>query len=420
VLIIIFLQNNKSLIERIVNLLAQNDENLTKVEQTIKEEMQTNRKESAESQFRTRTEVNKNIKGFGDSVDKRMSTLTKQQNSNFNNFTENLENLTNKVTKETQNLREKIENRLEQIQKSNRQELDKMRNVVDEKLTKTLSKRLGQEFKQVSDQLEQVYKGLGEMQKLAEDVGDLEKVIANVKTRGTWGEVQLERLLEQILTHQQYETNVVTKKGTNYRVEFALKIPAKSSNNQYILLPIDVKFPIEDYQRLLEATEEVDKEKIEKYQKAISKRIKEQAQDIYDKYIDPPNTTDFGILYLPTEGLYSEVTQQIGLCEELQRDYHIVVMGPNTVAAFLNSLQIGFRTLAIEKSTSKVWELLTSIKEEFGKFGVMLGKAKKQLKTVENTIDKASGKTTTIQRELDKVEELPGENKVEGTKKLLD
>jgi DNA recombination protein RmuC len=295
-----------------------------------------------------------------------------------------------------------------------------MRNVVDEKLTKTLSKRLGEEFKQVSSQLEQVYKGLGEMQELAKDVGDLEKVIANVKTRGTWGEVQLQRLLEQLLTPQQYETNVITKEGSNYRVEFALKIPAKKSKEDNILLPIDVKFPIEDYQRLLEATEEADKKKIEKYQKAIRNRIKGQAKDIYEKYIDPPNTTDFGILYVPTEGLYSEITQQIGLCEELQREYHIVVMGPNTVAAFLNSLQIGFRTLAIEKRTSKVWNLLTTIKDEFGKFGNMLSKAKKQLQTVENTIDRASGKTTTIRRELDKVEELPGETPKTKPKKLLD
>jgi DNA recombination protein RmuC len=420
VLIYQFLSNNKGIIERIVDLLAKSDKSLTQLEKSLTDEMKESRKESAESQHRIRTEINSSIKGFGDSVDKRMAHLTKQQNINFKDFSEDLSKLTEETVKQTKELREKIETRLSEIQKSNRQELDKMRNVVDEKLTKTLSKRLGEEFKQVSSQLEQVYKGLGEMQELAKDVGDLEKVIANVKTRGTWGEVQLQRLLEQLLTPQQYETNVITKEGSNYRVEFALKIPAKKSKEDNILLPIDVKFPIEDYQRLLEATEEADKKKIEKYQKAIRNRIKGQAKDIYEKYIDPPNTTDFGILYVPTEGLYSEITQQIGLCEELQREYHIVVMGPNTVAAFLNSLQIGFRTLAIEKRTSKVWNLLTTIKDEFGKFGNMLSKAKKQLQTVENTIDRASGKTTTIRRELDKVEELPGETPKTKPKKLLD
>jgi DNA recombination protein RmuC len=279
---------------------------------------------------------------------------------------------------------------------------------VDDKLQSTLERRLADSFKQVSERLEQVYKGLGEMRSLATGVGDLKKVLTNVKTRGTWGEIRLSHILEQILAPDQYAVNVATKKSSNERVEFAIRLPGPDSHpDKIVWLPIDSKFPQEDYQRLLDAQEAADKTLAEKSVKNLEMRVKTEARAIREKYIDPPHTTDFGIMFLPVEGLYAEVLRRPGLCDSLQREYRIVVTGPTTLAALLNSLQMGFRTLAIEKRSSEVWELLGAVKTQFGKFGEVLAKTKKKLQEASNTIDQAEVRTRVITRKLSKVQELP-------------
>ncbi len=300
-----------------------------------------------------------------------------------------------------------IERRLEAIQKDNNDKLEKMRNTVEEKLHETLEKRLGEKFKLVSSQLEQVYKGLGEMQTLATGVGDLKKVLSNIKTRGTWGEVQLENLLSQILTGDQYGKNIATKKGSNERVEFAIKLPGKGDKSTQVLLPIDAKFPLEDYQKLQDAKEKADIVSITHLTKSLETRIRDEARAVKEKYLDPPNTTDYGILYLPVEGLFAEVLNIPGLTEKLQRECKVLVAGPTTISAILNSLQMGFRTLAIEKRTSEVWELFGNIKSEFGMFATLLDKTHKKLEEASHTIESASSKSRTIERKLNKVQQLP-------------
>jgi len=280
-----------------------------------------------------------------------------------------------------------------------------MRETVDEKLHNTLEKRLGESFKLVSDRLESVQQGLGEMQALATGVGDLKKVLSNVKTRGTLGEIQLETLLDQILTPDQYAKNVATKSGSRENVEFAIKLPGKE--DKILWLPIDAKFPKEDYERLVDAQEQANPDLVEELGKALEQRIKSEAKDIQNKYIDPPNTTDFGILFLATEGLYAEALRRPGLFESLQREHRVILTGPTTIAALLNSLQMGFRTLAIEKRASEVWNLLGAIKTEFAKFGDLLVKTHKQLAAASNTIEGATRKTRTIERKLRDVQELP-------------
>jgi len=300
-----------------------------------------------------------------------------------------------------------VEERLLLIQQDNGQKLDQMRATVDEKLSATLEKRLGESFKLVSERLEAVHKGLGEMQTLASGVGDLKKVLTNVKTRGIWGEIQLGNLLEQILTPDQYATNVITKVGSNDRVEFAIKLPARDGHDSIIWLPIDAKFPMEDYERLIDAQDQANLPRIEELGKSLENRIKLEGKKIHDKYIDPPNTTDFGILFLPVEGLYAEVLRRPGLCEILQRQYKVVITGPTTLAALINSLQMGFRTLAIEKRSSEVWTLLSAVKTEFGKFVEVLEKTQKKLQEASNTIETATRKSRTIARKLKNVQTLP-------------
>ena len=268
--------------------------------------------------------------------------------------------------------------------------------------------RLGDSFKLISERLESVYRGLGEMKNLASSVGDLKKVLTNVKTRGILGEVQLGMLLEQILTPAQYDTNVVTKKGGSERVEFAVKLPGRDEDGKNpVWLPIDAKFPQEDYQRLLEAQEQANPELVERYAKQLEIRIKAEAKDIKDKYIDPPYTTDYGIMFVPTEGLFAEILRRPGLRELIQRDHRVMIAGPTILAALLNSLQMGFRTIAIEKHSSQVWQLLGVIKTEFAKFGDLLDKTKKKMQETVNTIDDASAKARNIRRKLRKVQELP-------------
>ncbi len=334
-------------------------------------------------------------------------SLNRQElNTSFNNFSIKLDQLITGISTNLNQVRESIEKRLELIQKDNSDQLEKMRVTVDEKLQSTLEKRLGESFKQVSTQLESVYKGLGEMQTLAIGVGDLKKVLSNVKIRGTWGEVQLNSLLEQILTNDQYDKNVAVKSGSSDRVEFAIRLPGKDDENKQCWLPIDSKFPLEDYQNLIKAQDAVDLIQIEISSKALENRVKTEAKYIFDKYIDPPHTTDFAILYLPIEGLYAEITQKQSLVDTLQRQYRVTIAGPNTIAALLNSLQMGFRTLVIEKRSSEVWSVLGTIKKEFGLFGDLLVKTKKKLQEATNTIDDASSKSKTITGKLNKVQSL--------------
>lgn len=378
----------------------------TKSEHTLKEEMSTNRKEVAESEKRMREELAGLFKGFGDPVEKRMVELAKAQNSNFEGFSTKLTELIDRNEAKIEKVKEAVEKRLEGIQKDNAEKLEAMRQTVDEKLHATLEKRLGESFKLVSDRLEQVHKGLGEMQTLASGVGDLKKVLTNVKTRGIWGEVQLGNLLEQILTPEQYDKNVTTKKGSKDRVEFAIKLPGKD-DNKTVLLPIDAKFPQEDYQRLVEAYEQGNVDLIETVGKALEARIKSEAKSIAEKYIDPPSTTDFGIMFLPYESLYSEVLRRPGLCELIQRTHRVTITGPTTLYALLNSLQMGFRTLAIEKRSSEVWVLLSAVKTEFNRFGGILEKTHKQLQAASHTIEDAARKSRTIERKLKDVQALP-------------
>ena len=347
-----------------------------KIEKTLREEVAQNREE-----------LLRTINLFSSSISKQITELTQLNEQKL------------------ENLRDVVDSNLKSLQQDNNQKLEKIRETVDEKLHSTLEKRLGDSFKMVSERLEKVHQGLGEMQNLASGVGDLKKILANVKTRGTWGEVQLGNLLEQVLTPEQYERNIVTKKGSRDPVEFAIKLPGQ--NNNIVYLPIDAKFPTQDYERLQDAQEEVNALLIEEAGKAIENRLKLEAKNIRDKYIDPPNTTDFGILFLPTEGLYAEVLRRPGLCDTLRRDFRVTVTGPTTLAALLNSLQMGFRTLAVEKRASEVWGLLGTVKTEFGKFATILENTQTKLRQASDTIEDAARKSRTIERKLKDVQELP-------------
>ena len=315
-------------------------------------------------------------------------------------------NLTQLNETKLENIRKSVEDRLTSIQRDNGEKLEKMRLTVDEKLQSTLEKRLSESFKIVSNNLESVQKGLGEMQSLAKGVGDLKNVFTNVKARGYWGEIQLANILEQFLTPEQYLTNVKTKAKSNDFVEFAIKLPGKN-NIDTVLLPVDSKFPIEDYSRLVAAEETGDLEAIDESRKKLEMQIKKCAKDINEKYLDPPYTTDFGIMFLPTESLYCEVIRNTDLCETLSQKFRVVISGPSTFVALLNSLQMGFRTLAIEKRSSEVWELLGIVKTEFTKFGDLLEKTNKKLVEISNTMSDATRKTRTIERKLKNVEALP-------------
>ncbi len=309
------------------------------------------------------------------------------------------------ATRAIAGVREGIEQRLRDLQASNEAKLEQMRRTVDEKLHDTLEKRLGESFRTVSQQLEAVHKGLGEMQSLASGVGDLKRVLTNVKVRGTWGEVQLGAILEQVLTPEQYDRNVATKKGSREVVEFAVRLPG-GGDGDIVHLPIDSKFPHEDYARLVEASEAGDHEAVQKASAELARAVKKCAQDIRDKYLDPPHTTDFALMFLPTEGLYAEIVRQGGLCEELQQTFRVVVAGPTTLSALLSSLRMGFRTLAIEKSASEVWRVLSAVKTEFGKFGGFLDKVRSQLATASRTLEDAGTRTKQMERRLKQVEGL--------------
>ena len=336
-------------------------------------------------------------------------TLIFDQSARSNREEQNnsITRLSGEVGQTINQMRETMERRFQSIQSDNNEKLEKMRLTVDEKLHKTLETRLGESFKIVSDRLEQVQKGLVEMQTLAAGVGDLKRVLSNVKTKGVLGEYQLASILEQMLTPTQYEQNVKTKKGSNNIVEFAVKIPSKSETQESIWLPIDAKFPSDDYERLLNAYDDADVSGIEEHKKKLEIKIKNFAKDIKEKYIDPPYTTDFAILFLPFEGLYAEVLRIPGLFEHIQRNYKITIVGPTTVTAFLSSLQIGFRSLAVEKRTSEIWELLGAVRTEFEKFGLVLDNVKSKLDLASKEIDQAGVRSRAIERQLKNVQSLP-------------
>ena len=395
--------NSVILMSRFIKLEARleaMEKSIDKLDRTIMEEMLQNREE-----------ISGSIKIFNEMIASQMSEISNMQRNQLDIFSQQLANLTQTNEYRLDRMRDTIEEKLKHLQEDNSKKLDQMRATVDERLSSTLEQRLGESFRLVSERLEMVHKGLGEMQTLASGVGDLKKVLTNVKSRGTWGEIQLGNILEQILTPEQYSKNVATIKDSSERVEFAVKLPGKDERNgEAVWLPIDSKFPQEDYQRLLDAQENGNPVKAEEAAKAMELKVKGFARDIRDKYISPPWTTDFGIMFLPTEGLYAEILRRPGLCDCLQREYRIVIAGPTTLIALLNSLQMGFRTLAIEKRSSEVWSLLGAVKTEFGKFGDILDKTRKKLQEASNTIEDAARKSRSIGRKLKNVQELASED----------
>ncbi len=382
------------------------DKGLARVERELREELARGRREDAEESFRDREERAQSASLLGQAVTTQVGQFGALQAERLEAFARELNRFSLGLDERFERLKLSVEGRLSAIQADNASKLEEMRRTVDEKLHATLEQRLGESFKLVSERLEQVHRGLGEMQTLAAGVGDLKRVLTNVKTRGTWGEVQLAALLEQLLTADQFAANVVTVPGSNERVDFAIRLPGKD-DGAVVWLPIDAKFPIEDYQRLLDAQERVDPAAVEEAAKAIEMRLKSEARSIRDKYVSPPHTTDFAMLYLPIEGLYAEALRRPALAETLQRDYRVSLAGPSTLAALLNSLQMGFRTLAIEQRSAEVWAVLGAVKTEFGKFGEALAHTKKKLDEASNSISKAETRTRQLSRRLKDVEALP-------------
>jgi DNA recombination protein RmuC len=373
----------------------------------IEQKLENNISQQADNAKILREELGGNFDRLGIRVSESLTETGRVQLERLDNVTAALATMTEKSEKTQEGLRLAVEGRLEAIRQDNAAKLDQMRETVDEKLQGTLEQRLGASFKLVSDQLEQVFRGIGEMQTLATGVGDLKKVLSNVKMRGTWGEVSLGNLLDEVLTQDQYERNVEVKPGSNQTVEYAIKLPGIENSGEPVWLPIDAKFPHEDYERLVDASERGDVEAAEAASKAVEMRIRASAKDICDKYVHPPHSTDFGVLFLPTEGLFSEIIRRPGLVDSLQRECRIVITGPTTLMALLNSLRMGFRTLAIQKRSSEVWQVLAAVKTEFGKYGEVLEKVQQKLHEASNTIEKVSVRKRAIDRKLRGVEILP-------------
>lgn len=376
-------------------LKKQNGELLT----ALHNEMVQNRQENTIMMQNFREENFRQAAHFNEVILNRLNENFQSQMGQLGIFSEQTVSLTEMNERKLEQVRATVEQNLQKLQADNNMKLESIRETVDEKLNRTLEKRLGESFRLVSERLETVHRGIGQMQTLAAGVGDLKRVLSNIKVRGIWGEIQLERLLGEILTAEQYGINVATKPNSNERVEFAIKLPGRGEQAQ-VWLPIDAKFPQEDYQRLQEAYEAGDNEAIDKCRKALSVRIKDEAKMIVQKYIQVPYTTEFGILFLPVESLYAEVLRIPGLCDEIMRDYRVALAGPTTLAALLNSLQVGFRTLAIEQCSADVWKLLESVKQEFGKFGDLLEKTQKKLQEAGRSIEVAARKSRTIERKL--------------------
>jgi DNA recombination protein RmuC len=379
---------------------------LQRIDRGLRDELARMRDSAGDTARHDREELHTIVRVNGDSLQTRVSESASLQQNQLDQFARQLSALTLTLEERLERVRTTVEQKLTVLQSDNATHLEKIRATVDENLHETLEKRLGESFRFVSERLTEVQQGLGEMRTLATGVGDLKKVLTNVRTRGTWGEVQLGALLEQILTRDQYDVNVAVKEGSNDRVEYAIKFPGRDDHGKTMVwLPIDAKFPVEDYQRLLDAAELGDRDAELEASAKLELRLRTEAKSIREKYIDPPRTTDFAILFLPLEGLFAEVIRRPGLADDL-REMRVTVAGPTTLAAILNSLQMGFRTLAIEKRSSEVWGLLGAVKTEFGRFGDLLEKTHKKLIEATNTLDDAGKKTRTIERRLRKVQEV--------------
>ena len=381
---------------------------ISDLEKVIRDESRYNRENDENRSRKDREELASTLNHFRTEHRETLKNITIQTNSAIQafqkSFAESME-LFNRLQREKFG---ELSLRQQELLQNTEKKLEEMRATVDEKLQKTLHERIGQSFELVSKQLGNVQKGLGEMQTLAQDVGGLKRVLSNVKIRGTIGEVQLSMLLEQILASDQYDTNVKTKPGSDKLVEFAVKLPGRAEGDESVYLPIDAKFPKDVYEQLLDAYESGDLQRVETTSRILEQTIRGMAKDIRDKYLAPPHTTDFGIMFLPFESIYGEVTRRAALLEQLQQEYHVIVTGPTTLAAILNSLQMGFRTLAIQKRSSEVWRILGGVKAEFEKFGGLLEKAQKNLQTANNQLEEVMGKRTrAIQRQLRSVEALP-------------
>ena len=380
------------------------DSTLERTEKSIKDEFQRNRAETNDTSKTNRDELSKSLISFETQSSKNVKESDELLRQKFSDFSKQQTESGKQTTENIKAVENTIEKHLKAIREDNTLQLNEMRKTVDEKLQTTLEKRLSESFKQVSERLEQVHKGLGEMQNIATGVGDLKKVLSNVKTRGVLGEYQLENILEQILTPDQYGKNVATKMGSQANVEFAIKLPGKDSDKE-VWMPIDSKFPIESYNVLLDSFDRGDKAEIESAQKVLGRNIENFAKTISEKYIDPPHTTDFGIMFLPVESLYAEVLRDPALFETLQRKYKITVTGPTTLSALLSSLQMGFRTLAVQKRSSEVWDILKAVKYEFNEFSGVLAKAQKQLTTASSTLNTLqTTRTNVLERKLKDVE----------------
>ncbi len=387
-------------------LLEAQEKGLERLERDLRDELARGRREDAEEAFRDREERAQSATLLGQALTTQVSHFGTAQSERLEAFSRELNRFSLGLDERFERLRISVEGRLTAIQADNASKLEEMRRTVDEKLHATLEQRLGESFRLVSDRLEQVHRGLGEMQSLATGVGDLKRVLSNVKTRGTWGEVQLAALLEQLLTADQFAANVATRPDSGERVDFAIRLPGKG-DGAVVWLPVDAKFPVEDYQRLIEAQERGEVGLVDEASKAIEVRLKAEARSIHEKYVAPPHTTDFALLYLPTEGLYAEALRRPGLADTLQREWRVSLAGPTTLAALLNSLQMGFRTLAIEQRSAEVWAVLGAVKSEFGKFGEALAHTRKKLDEASNSISKAETRTRQLSRKLSDVEALP-------------
>ncbi len=391
----IALPDEKSLAQQLLERLDLLERAQERDAKLFREEFSRNREEARAAAKAQREELASTLKNVSDSTFKSLGEISGI-----------LRGQLEQVVNQSGKLTDKVDLRLKELQQDNAQQIDKMRATVDEKLQGTLEKRLGESFKMVSERLEQVHHGLGTMQQLASDVGGLQRVLTNVKSRGGWGEVQLGALLEQVLTAEQFTRNVKTREGSGEMVDFAIKLPG-SDDGLPVWLPVDAKFPIEDYHRLVAAQDSADLPATEEAMKSLETQLRKSAKEICSKYINPPRTTDFALMFLPTEGLYAEAVRRLGLVEQVQRECKVVLVGPTTLAALLNSLQMGFRTLAIQERSSEVWNLLAAVKTEFGRFGGVLDGVKKKLQEASNKIDEVDVRSRSITKKLRAVEESP-------------
>ena len=410
-LLLLFRQKNTSEGKETQAALIKFEQLLTQLEKQVKDDFQRNRDENQSSFKRQREELTQALNQFGERYDQNSKRLNDLLKERFVLLNEKQTQLNLEAEKRIKEVRDVVEKQLKELREDNSKQLAEVNKTVNEKLQKTLNDRLSQSFETVGKQLKSVQEGLGEMKTLATDVGGLKKVLSNVKMRGGLGEVQLAMLLENILAPDQYEANVKTKAGSDAVVEFAIKLPGKDDLNSIVWIPVDAKFPKDVYEHLQNAYEDGNPVLVEQAQKELENTIKKMAKDIRDKYLDPPKTTDFGILFLPFEGIYAEVVRKAALLETLQREYKIIVTGPTTLAAILNSLQMGFKTLAIQKRSSEVWTVLGEVKKEFNNFGGMMQKAQKNIQTGLNQLDDVMGvRTRAIERKLKDVSSLDDGN----------